>query len=94
MIENNVFFTELINDNVIIKIFPDNSEFKNYEFILLKSTYPHFINDTICEEKYLFNCSNYDFINKYEKYLKKINQNFFQVYRDNNIIIFKNVQIR
>jgi uncharacterized membrane protein len=94
MIENNVFFTELINDNVIIKIFPDNSEFKNYDFILLKSTYPHFINDTICEEKYLFNCSNYDFINNYEKYLKKINQNFFQVYRDNNIIIFKNVQIR
>jgi uncharacterized membrane protein len=94
MIENNVFFSELINDNIIIKIFPDNSEFKNYDFILLKSTYPHFINDTICEAKYLFNCSNYDFINKYEKYLKKINQNFFQVYRDNNIIIFKNVQIR
>ena len=65
MIENNLLITELISKNITVKVFPDNAEFKNYDFILLKSSPPHYILDNICEEKFTFKCLDYDFIKKY-----------------------------
>jgi uncharacterized membrane protein len=93
MIENNLLFTELISNNITLKVFPDNAEFENYDFILLKSSSPHYILDNICEEKFTFKCLDYDFIKKYEEYLKKINLNFSQVYKDDNIIVFANKKL-
>jgi uncharacterized membrane protein len=94
MIENNVFFTELINKNIIIKVFPHNLEFNDFDFIILRSSAPHYIIDKICEDKHIFTCSNYDFINNYESYRKKISFDFFELYKDKNIIILKNTRFK
>ena len=94
MIENNVFFTELINRNIITQVFPYNLKFNDFDFIILKSLYPHYINDNICEDKYTFQCSNFDFITKYESYKKKTMINFSELYKDKNIIILKNTKFR